>query len=150
MNQSYSCQPTYTTATVTWDPSCMCEVHYSSRQHQIPNPLSEARDRSHVLMDTSWICFCCPTMGLPTSKILNSNIPYSDNYFLSILHIYLCPYICFLSLKPLNVKLLYCISVTPSCLCLFFFLLILSFLSTLLTTTCLHAPISFYTKLARF
>ena len=28
-----------------------------SSQHQIPNPLSEARDRTHGLMDTSWIHF---------------------------------------------------------------------------------------------
>ena len=27
------------------------------RQHQIPNPLSEARDQTHILMDTSQIHF---------------------------------------------------------------------------------------------
>ena len=31
-------------------------LHHSSRQRQTLNPLSEARDRSRVLMDTSWVC----------------------------------------------------------------------------------------------
>ena len=26
------------------DPSCVCDLHHSSRQHQIIHPLSEARD----------------------------------------------------------------------------------------------------------
>ena len=34
----------YATATVTWDLSCICNLHHSSQQCQIPNPLSEARD----------------------------------------------------------------------------------------------------------
>ena len=36
--------PTYTTATVTRDPSCICNLHHSSRPCRILNPLSEARD----------------------------------------------------------------------------------------------------------
>ena len=43
----------YATATATQDPSCICDLHHSSQQHQILNPLSEARDWTHVLMDTS-------------------------------------------------------------------------------------------------
>ena len=35
---------TYTTATATQDPSHICDLHQSSRQHQILNPLSKARD----------------------------------------------------------------------------------------------------------
>ena len=31
-------------ATATPDPSCICDLHHSSEQHQIFNPLSEARD----------------------------------------------------------------------------------------------------------
>ena len=27
--------------------------------------LSKVRDRTHILMDTSWIRFCCATMGTP-------------------------------------------------------------------------------------
>ena len=33
------------------------DLHHSSWQCWIPNPLSEARDRTQVLMDTSWICY---------------------------------------------------------------------------------------------
>ena len=40
---------------------------------QIPNPLSEARDQTHILMDTSWICFCCATMGTRTFFRLRTN-----------------------------------------------------------------------------
>ena len=50
--------PVYTTATATQDPSC-------TRQCQILNPLSEVGDQTHILMDTSQICFCCATMELP-------------------------------------------------------------------------------------
>ena len=34
----------YTTATETPDPSHVCDLHHSSWQHGILNPLSEARD----------------------------------------------------------------------------------------------------------
>ena len=44
--------PAYTTATATPDPSqAVCDVHHSSQQHWVLNPLSEARDRTHILMD---------------------------------------------------------------------------------------------------
>ena len=46
---------TYTTATTTWDPSHICDLHHSSRQCRILNPPSEARDWTPVLMDTSGI-----------------------------------------------------------------------------------------------
>ena len=41
-------------ATATQDPSCVCNLHCSSQQCQILNPLTRARDRTHILMDTSW------------------------------------------------------------------------------------------------
>ena len=44
--------PAYTTATVTLDLSPMCNLHYILWQHQILNPLSEARDRTRILEDT--------------------------------------------------------------------------------------------------
>ena len=47
--------PAYTTA--TQDPSCVCDLHCSSWQRQILNPLSKARDQTHNLMDTSQVCF---------------------------------------------------------------------------------------------
>ena len=46
--------PAYTTATVTWDPSHTYDLYHSSWQHQILSPMSEARDWTWNLMDTSW------------------------------------------------------------------------------------------------
>ena len=40
------------TATATWDPSHVCDLHHGSWQHRILNPLSEARNRTCILMDT--------------------------------------------------------------------------------------------------
>ena len=34
--------------------SCICSIHHSSQQYWILNPLSGARDRIYLLMDTSW------------------------------------------------------------------------------------------------
>jgi len=36
--------PACTTATATWNPSLVCNLHHSSRQCWILNPLSRARD----------------------------------------------------------------------------------------------------------
>ena len=36
----------YVTATATWDPSQVCNLHHSSQQRQILDLLSEARDRT--------------------------------------------------------------------------------------------------------
>ena len=55
--------PAYTTATAMPDVSLVLEVHHSSRQCWTLNPLSEARIRTHVLMDTSWVCYSWTTMG---------------------------------------------------------------------------------------
>ena len=38
-------------------------LHHSSWQHLILNPLSEARDQTCILKDTSRIRFCCITVG---------------------------------------------------------------------------------------
>ena len=48
----------YTKATATPDPSHICDLHPSSWQRQILNPLSEARDRICLLMDPSPVRFC--------------------------------------------------------------------------------------------
>ena len=47
--------PAYTTATATLDLSCTCELRHGSRQYQDPNPLSEARDQTYILMNTSQV-----------------------------------------------------------------------------------------------
>ena len=57
--------PAYATATATQDPSHICNLYHSSLQHWILNPLSEARDRTFILMDTSQIRFCWATTGTP-------------------------------------------------------------------------------------
>ena len=49
--------PAYTTATATQDPSHVCDLHHSSGQCWILNPLGEARDQSRVLMGISGIPF---------------------------------------------------------------------------------------------
>ena len=52
-------------STATPDLSCICNLHHSSQQCRIPDPLSEARDWTHIFMDTNRICFCCTTRGTP-------------------------------------------------------------------------------------
>ena len=44
-----------TYATATLDPSHICDLYHSLLQCQILNPLSEARDQTCVLLDTSWV-----------------------------------------------------------------------------------------------
>ena len=48
--------PAYTTAIAKRNLSCICDPHHSSQQCQILNPLSGARNRACVLMDTSRVC----------------------------------------------------------------------------------------------
>ena len=45
----------YARATAMPDPSWVCDLHCSPRQHWILNPLSEARDGILVPMDTLWV-----------------------------------------------------------------------------------------------
>ena len=54
----------YTTATAP-DLSRACDLHHSSPQCRTLHPLSEARNRTHILMDTSQIRFHCITTGTP-------------------------------------------------------------------------------------
>ena len=61
----------YTTATVTWDRSYICNLLHSSRQCRIPNSLIKARDWTRILMDASWISFRWATMGTPQLQFLN-------------------------------------------------------------------------------
>ena len=62
--------PVYTTATVTSDLSCVCDPHPSSRQRLILNPLSEARDRTRILMDISQVCELLSPEGTFSTVIL--------------------------------------------------------------------------------
>ena len=47
--------PAYTTATARQDLSQVFDLHPSTRPRWIPNPLIESRDRTRVLMETSWV-----------------------------------------------------------------------------------------------
>ena len=47
--------PAYTAATATRDLSRICDLHHSSRKHQILNSLSEARAQTHIVMDTGQV-----------------------------------------------------------------------------------------------
>ena len=64
--------PAYITATATWDPSHISDLRCSAQQCQILNPLSEARDQTRILMDTSRVLL------LPLS-------PSGNSYFSSLL-----------------------------------------------------------------
>ena len=63
--------PAYATATETWDPSHLCNLHHSSWQCQLPDPLSKAGNGTHILMDTSRICIYCTEKGTPDSYIFD-------------------------------------------------------------------------------
>ena len=45
----------YAAVTATWDPSHTYNQHHSSWQRQILNPLSEVRNQTCILTDTSWV-----------------------------------------------------------------------------------------------
>ena len=45
----------YTTMRETQDVSRIFDLHHSSQQHWILSPLSKAKDRTRILMDTSWV-----------------------------------------------------------------------------------------------
>ena len=55
--------PAYARATATRDLSHICNLHHSSQQCWILNPLIEARDRTHNLMVPSRIHLHCTMMG---------------------------------------------------------------------------------------
>ena len=61
-------QLAYTTTTAMPDLSHICNLQHSSRQHQILNPLSKARDQT---MDTGQIHFCRAKKGIPTMTFSN-------------------------------------------------------------------------------
>ena len=49
--------PASTTATATWEPSHNFDLHHSSWQYWILNPLREARDGTCILMDTRRVSY---------------------------------------------------------------------------------------------
>ena len=65
-------------ATATQGLSCICDLHHSSRQRWILNPLNEARDQMRNLMVPSWVHFHCATMGTPKDTF---NAKYLTKFF---------------------------------------------------------------------
>ena len=49
----------YATGTATLDPSHICHLHHSLRQHWILNPLSKARDETYILTGTTVRSLIC-------------------------------------------------------------------------------------------
>ena len=45
----------YARATAMPDPSSVCDLHHSSQQRRILNPLRKARDQTRILVDPSWV-----------------------------------------------------------------------------------------------
>ena len=63
--ESYLQPLAYSTAPAMRDPSHSCDLYHSSQQYRILNSLSEARDWTHILKDTSCVCFHWATTGTP-------------------------------------------------------------------------------------
>ena len=61
--------PAYTTATAMPEASRVCDLQHSSKQRQILNPLSKARDPTHNVMVPNQIRFRCATTGTPKFSI---------------------------------------------------------------------------------
>ena len=68
---------TCATATAMWDLSHVCDLRHSSWQCWILNPLSEARDWTCILMDSSWVHYCWAMMGTP--KIPETLYPLNNS-----------------------------------------------------------------------
>ena len=65
-------QSIHATAVPKPDTRHICDLHHSSQQCQILNPLSEAGDWTHILRDASWVCYCWAT-----TELLNHSIYFS-------------------------------------------------------------------------
>ena len=79
----------YTTDTATPDPSHVCDLHHGSWQHWILNPLSEAKDRTHILLAASRLCCPWAATGTPSfciSMILRWTCSLVTN------HCLMCPF----------------------------------------------------------
>ena len=66
-------------ATAMLDLSSICDLHCRSRQHEILNPLSGARDWTRILMDTSRVRYHWVPTGTPSWLILRADFPVSNS-----------------------------------------------------------------------
>ena len=78
--------PAYAAATATWYLIRVWDLHHSSQQHQILNPPSEARDRTHNLVVPSRIHFCCAMKGTPKLNFFKKRSSYEDRDLTSHKH----------------------------------------------------------------
>ena len=62
---------------------CICNLFHSSWQYQILNPLSETRDWTLILMNTSWFYYCWATAGTPLSTFYSSCL-FSGYWVISV------------------------------------------------------------------
>ena len=69
----------HTTATATRDPSCVCDLHHSSRQHQILNPLGKARDQTCILQAPGQIRFHWAAIGTPWQTYFKDDMSISEH-----------------------------------------------------------------------
>jgi len=100
--------PAYTTATAMPDTSQVCNLHHSSQQHWILNPVNEARGWSHILMDTSQVHDCWVTTGTPLLEILFPfPFPHGISSQCNICSMFLCKSLSFTSLSYFSVTILY-------------------------------------------
>ena len=92
--------PAYTTATATPNLSHICDLGCSLQQCQILNPLSKARDGTHILEDTMSGCQTAePQQELP-DHFLNT---YSHKSLFSTLHSFHLNFLlCFISFQFLS------------------------------------------------
>ena len=77
----------YTTATATTDLIPVCNLHHSFWQQQILNPLSKAKDRTSILMDTRRVLYHWATMGTPGNPLLLTGVINSKVWTLLIVHL---------------------------------------------------------------
>ena len=64
-----------TTVTANRGLSHICDVHHSSGQCWILNPLGEARGQTCILMDTHWVRYHRATTGTPCLSVKLTNNP---------------------------------------------------------------------------
>ena len=72
----------YTTASATPEPNRICDLHHSSRQRRILNQLSEAKDWTCILMNTSQICFHWAMKETPNVLLFKTHPPQKKKYLI--------------------------------------------------------------------